>query len=117
MAQYLTYQDTQLAVGDTVRLHQEIVEGSKKRIQVFEGIVIAIAGAGTGKTLTLRKIGAGHIGVEKIFPVNLPSIKKIEVKRQGSVRRGKLYYLRNKVGKSATKIKEKGFQRQATATA
>ena len=117
MAQYLNYNDTNISVGDTVRVHQEIAEGGKKRIQVFEGIVIAISGMETGKSFIVRKIGANNIGVEKIFPVNLPSIKKIEVKRHGDVRRGKLYYLRNKVGKSATKVKEKEINRQTAPTA
>jgi len=100
------YQDQQISSGDTVRVHQEIAEGDKKRVQVFEGIVIAIKNRGAGKSFTVRKIGANSVGVEKIFPVQLPSIKKIEVKRQGDVRRSKLYYLRAKVGKAATRVKE-----------
>ncbi|MDR0463095.1 MAG: 50S ribosomal protein L19 [Pseudomonadales bacterium] len=111
MAQYLNYNEDQISIGDTVRVHQEIVEGAKKRIQIFEGIMIAISGMETGKSFIVRKIGANNVGVEKIFPVNLPSIKKIEIKRRGQVRRGKLYYLRNKIGKSATKVKEKEIQR------
>lgn len=107
MAQYFTYNQKQVGSGDTVRVHQEIQEGNKKRIQVFEGIVIAIKNAGSGKSFTVRKIAANGIGVEKIFPVNLPSINKIEVKRKGHVRRSKLYYLRDLVGKAATRIKEK----------
>jgi large subunit ribosomal protein L19 len=107
MAQYLEYKDQSISVGDTVKVHQEISEGDKKRIQIFEGIVIAIKNSGTGKSFTVRKIGANSIGVEKIFPTLLPSIKKIEVKRQGAVRRSKLYYLRDKVGKAASRIKEK----------
>ena len=115
MAQYLTYQDQTTAVGDTIRVHQEIQEGNKKRVQVFEGIVIAIKNAGNGKSFVVRKIGANSVGVEKIFPVNLPSIKKIEIKRQGDVRRAKLYYLRKKIGKSATRIKEKNLFTKAKA--
>lgn len=107
MAQYFTYQDQEIASGDTVRVHQEISEGGKKRVQIFEGIVIAVKNRGTGKSFTVRKIGANSIGVEKIFPVQLPSIKKIEVKRQGAVKRSKLYYLRDKVGKAASTVKEK----------
>lgn len=107
MAQYLEHNNQTISVGDTVRVHQEIKEGNKKRIQVFEGIVIAIKNEQTGKSFTVRKIGANGIGVEKIFPVLLPSIKKIEVKRQGDVRRSKLYYLREKIGKAASRIKEK----------
>ncbi len=101
------HQDTIVSVGDTARVHQEIIEGDSKRLQVFEGIVIAIKNRGRNKSFTLRKIGANSIGVEKIFPVFLPSIKKIEIKRKGKVRRSKLYYLRDKVGKAASKVKEK----------
>lgn len=115
MAQYLTYQDEKISVGDTIAVSQEIVEGAKKRTQVFEGILIAVGGMGAGKSLTVRKISTGNIGVEKIFPVALPSIKKIEIKRRGSVRRSKLYYLRDKVGKSATKVKENAKGRTKTA--
>ncbi len=115
MAQYFNYQDKQFSVGDTIAVHQEIAEGTKKRIQVFEGIVIAAGGMGNGKTFTVRKIGAGNIAVEKIFPCVLPSIKKIELKRQGAVRRSKLYFLREKVGRSATRIKEKKLNTKAQA--
>ena len=107
MSQYLKYQDTEIASGDTVRVHQEITESGKKRIQIFEGIVIAIKNRLSGKSFTVRKIASGSIGVEKIFPISLPSIKKVEVKRKGKVKRSKLYYLRDRVGKSATKTKEK----------
>jgi len=113
MSLYLNYNQQIISVGDTIRVHQNIVEGEKKRLQVFEGIVIAIKGSGTGKTMTIRRIGAGSIGVEKIFPVNLPSIVKIEVKRKGQVKRSKLYYLRERIGKSATKIKEKSSHQEA----
>ena len=113
MAQFFMYHDQQISAGDTVRVHQEIVEGDKKRVQVFEGIVIAIKNRGAGKSFTVRKIAANSIGVEKIFPVQLPSIKKIEVKRQGDVRRSKLYYLRAKVGKAATRVKEQSSFSQA----
>jgi large subunit ribosomal protein L19 len=107
MSQYLEYNNQTISVGDTVRVHQEIKEGNKKRIQIFEGIVIAVKNSETGKSFTVRKIGANAIGVEKIFPVLLPSIKKIEIKRKGDVRRSKLYYLREKIGKAASRIKEK----------
>jgi len=92
--------------GDTVRVAVEIKEGDKKRIQNFEGVVIAIRGVGTGKTFTVRKIGANNIGVERIFPLYSESIAGIEVVRKGKVRRAKLYYLRNKTGKQA-RIKER----------
>ena len=103
------YNNKTISVGDSVQVHQEISEGDKKRIQIFEGIVIAIKNRGLGRSFTVRKIGANSIGVEKIFPVAMPGIKKIEVKRQGDVRRSKLYYLRDKVGKAASKIKEKNL--------
>ena len=114
MAQYLERDGLKIGVGDTVRVHQEIKEGAKTRIQIFEGLVIAIKNRGNGKSFTVRKIGANSIGVEKIYPVNMPQIKKIEVKRKGAVRRAKLYYLRDRVGKSATRIKEKDTHTKAT---
>jgi len=107
MALSFTHQDQQVNIGDTVRVHQEIKEGDNKRIQVFEGLVIAIKNRGQNKSFTVRKIGANNIGVEKIIPVHSPTIKKIEVKRHGKVRRSKLYYLRQKKGKAATRVKEK----------
>ena len=106
MAQYLTYQDQSISVGDTVAIHQKIQEGAKSRIQIFEGIVIAIQNREVNKSFTVRKIASGAIGVEKIFPLRLPSISKIQVKRQGAVRRAKLYYLRDRIGKSANKVRE-----------
>lgn len=117
MAQYLKYQDQTFSVGDTIRVHQEVLENGKKRIQVFEGIVIVIKNAGSGKSFTVRKIATSGIGVERIFPAMLPSIKKIEVKRQGDVKRAKLYYLRDRIGKAATRIKEKATDRSAAAAA
>lgn len=113
MSQYFTYNDTEVSTGDTLRVHQEITEGAKTRVQIFEGIVIAIKNRGNGKSFTIRKIGSNSIGVEKIYPVNLPSIKKIEVKRKGLVRRSKLYFLRERIGKAATRIKEKATQFKA----
>ena len=92
--------------GDTVRVAVEIKEGDKKRIQNFEGVVIAIKGRGVGKTFTVRKIGANNVGVERIFPLYSESIAGIEVVRKGKVRRAKLYYLRGKTGKKA-RIKER----------
>ena len=91
--------------GDTVKVHIQITEGGKTRVQVFQGIVIARRGSGLNEMFTVRKIGAGGVGVERIFPVHAPVIKKIEVVRLGKVRRAKLYYLRNKVGKAA-RVKE-----------
>jgi len=92
--------------GDTVKVAVKIKEGNKERIQNFEGVVIAIKGTGTGKTFTVRKIGANGIGVERIFPLYSESIAGIEVVRKGKVRRAKLYYLRGKTGKQA-RIKER----------
>ena len=96
----------QFKAGDTVRVAVEIKEGDKTRIQNFEGVVIAIKGQGTGKTFTVRKIGANNIGVERIFPLYSDSIESITVVRRGKVRRAKLYYLRGKTGKKA-RIKER----------
>ncbi len=117
MAQYFTYDDKKISVGDTVRVHQEIKEGDKTRIQIFEGIVIAIKNRGNGKSFTVRKISSNSVGVEKIFPTLLPSIKKVEVKRKGHVRRSKLYYLRERAGKAATRIREKSSLGSTTKTA
>ncbi len=91
--------------GDTVRVHQRIQEGDKSRIQVFEGVVIKMKGAGSRSTFTVRKISYG-IGVEKIFPFYSPLIEKVEIKQRGKVRRSRLYYLRQRRGKAA-RIKEK----------
>ena len=95
----------QVSVGDTVRVHVKVKEGSRERIQVFEGIVIARKHGGIGETITVRRISYG-VGVEKVFPLHSPSIETIQVVRRGVVRRAKLYYLRGRVGKRA-KIKEK----------
>jgi len=91
--------------GDIVRVHQQVQEGEKKRLQVFEGIVISIKGSGVSKTFTVRRVSLG-VGVEKTFPLYLPTIKKIEVKKGTKARRAKLYYLRDLVGKQA-RLKEK----------
>lgn len=92
-------------IGDTVDVHVKIKEGNRERIQIFTGTVIKRQNAGLNETFTVRKISSG-IGVERTFPINSPKIAKIEVKRQGKVRRAKLYYLRDRVGKAA-KTKEK----------
>ena len=91
-------------VGDTVRVHVKIKEGSRERIQVFEGIVIAKKHGGLEETFTVRRLAYG-VGVEKTFPVHSPNVEKVEVVRQGKVRRAKLFYLRDRVGKKA-KVKE-----------
>ncbi len=95
--------------GDTVKVHVRVTEGERSRIQLFEGDVIARSGSGARETFTVRKISFNSIGVERIFPVHAPIIDKIEVMRKGKVRRAKLYYLRDRVGKKA-KIKEKRFR-------
>ena len=93
-----------VAIGDTVRVHLKVKEGNRERIQVFEVTVIAKKHGGIEESFTVRRISYG-VGVEKVFPVHAPSVEKIEVVRHGKVRRAKLYYLRNRVGKAA-KIKE-----------
>ena len=90
--------------GDTLRVHARVVEGNKERIQVFEGVVISRRGAGLHETYTVRKVSFG-VGVERTFPVHTPIVEKIEVKSRGDVRRAKLFYLRDRIGKTA-KIKE-----------
>jgi len=90
--------------GDTVKVHVRVVEGGRERIQVFEGVVIARNGTGPRASFTVRKLSFG-VGVERVFPVHAPIIQRIEVTRRGDVRRAKLYYLRDRVGKSA-RIKE-----------
>lgn len=92
--------------GDTVNIHYRVREGEKERIQQYEGIVISRRGSGANKTFIVRKISAGNIGVERVFPLYSPFIAKIEVKKRGDVRRSKLFYLRDLRGKAA-RIKEK----------
>ena len=107
-------------VGDTVRVHYKLIEKTKvsgktkrevheeshERTQVFEGIVIAIKGIAINTMFTVRRVGAGRVGIERIFPLQSPWIKNLEVKKSGRVRRAKLYFLRDRIGKSATKISE-----------
>ncbi len=94
----------EIGSGDTVKVNVKVSEGNRERIQTFEGVVIAIKGVGINKLITVRKLSFG-VGVERIFPVHAPTIDSIEITRKGKVRRSKLYYLRNRIGKSA-KIKE-----------
>ncbi len=101
---------TPFKVGDTVRVHAKIVEGSKERIQVFEGVVLKRQHGGARETFTVRRISYG-VGVEKTWPVHSPRVDRIEVVRRGVVRRAKLYYLRDRVGKSA-KVKEEIFKKE-----
>jgi large subunit ribosomal protein L19 len=102
-------------VGDTVRVHTKVVEGDKERIQVFAGIVIGRRGRGLNESFTVRRISYGE-GVERIFPVNSPRVDKIEIERQGKVRRAKLTYLRKRIGKGATTVKEKETRATAKET-
>lgn len=103
-------------IGDTIAISVNVIEGDKERIQIFKGIVMGIKGGGISKTFRVRKISNG-VGVERIFPINSPRIAKLEVIKQGSVRRAKLYYLRGLTGKAATKIKEKKKPGKVLATA
>lgn len=94
----------ELNIGDTVKVHNKIKEGTRERIQIFEGTIIARHGGGISETFTVRRISYG-VGVEKTFPVHSPNVEKVEIVRSGKVRRAKLYYIRNRVGKSS-KVKE-----------
>ena len=102
-------------VGDTVKVHFKIIEGKTERIQIYEGLVIAMSNSRTGKTFMVRKNSYG-VGVERVFPLHSPRVVKVEVVRPGKVRRAKLYYIRNKIGKGA-KIKELIVSRKAGAKA
>jgi large subunit ribosomal protein L19 len=93
-------------VGDTVRVHTKVVEGDKERIQIFSGVVIGRKGRGLNSTFTVRRISYGE-GVERVFPVHSPRVEKVEVERKGAVRRAKLTYLRKRIGKGATAVKER----------
>lgn len=107
MANLTTWKDTiTFGVGDTISVHQKIVEGDKTRTQIFKGIVIGIKGHQGLKSFTVRKISSIGVAVEKIFPLETPTVTKIEVVKKGKVRRAKLYYLRDRVGKKATKVKD-----------
>jgi large subunit ribosomal protein L19 len=96
---------TPFNVGDTIKVNTRVIEGGKERIQVFAGIVIGIKGTGVGKSFTVRKVSYGE-GVERVFPWNTPRIASVEVTKKGSVRRAKLNYLRGRLGKDATAVKE-----------
>ncbi len=120
MANQAQWTTTKLHIGDTVRVHYKLIEHEKvagktkrevkeetrERVQVFEGILIAIKGGQENQMITVRKIGVGAIGIERIFPLVSPWIKRIEVKKHGEIRRAKLYYLRTRKGRAATKIDE-----------
>ena len=97
--------DTQVKVGDTVKVKHQFIQGDKPQSQTFQGTVISIKGRGIGKTFTVRKIAVDSVGVEKIWPVASPNLLKVTVTKTGNVRRAKLYYLRSRVGKTALKVK------------
>jgi len=97
-------------VGDSVRVHTRVREGDKERIQVFSGIVIALKGRGINENFTVRRISYGE-GVERVFPLHSPRIEKVQVEKKGEVRRSKIYYLRGRIGKEATNVKDKGRDR------
>ncbi len=103
--QYIRQDKLSFDIGDTVRVHVKVKEGTRERIQIFEGTVIAKKHGGINESFTVRRITYG-VGVERVFPVNCPNVAKVEVVRHGRVRRAKLYYLRSRVGKAA-KIREK----------
>jgi large subunit ribosomal protein L19 len=98
--------DAKFNVGDSVKVHTKVVEGEKERIQIFSGVVIGKRGRGLNETFTVRRISYGE-GVERVFPLHSPRVDKIEVERHGDVRRAKLTYLRSRLGKGATLVKEK----------
>jgi len=103
-------------VGDSVKVHTKVVEGDKERIQVFAGVVIGRRGRGLNETFTVRRISYGE-GVERIFPTHSPRVERVEVERHGNVRRAKLTYLRKRIGKGATTVKEKEAPAKAPAAA
>ena len=104
-SQYMKEELPQMNVGDTVRVHVKIKEGTRERVQAFEGTIIARKHGGIEETITVRRLSYG-VGCEKVFPVHSPNIVKVETVRRGKVRRAKLYYLRNRLGKAA-KVKER----------
>ncbi len=103
-------------VGDSVKVHTKVVEGDKERIQIFAGVVIGRRGRGLNSTFTVRRISYGE-GVERVFPVHSPRVDKVEVERKGAVRRAKLTYLRKRLGKGATLVKEKEGRTEGAAHA
>src|SRR4026209_1703529 len=113
-SQYFRKNAANFGVGDSVRVHTKVVEGDKERIQIFSGVVIGRRGRGLNETFTVRRISYGE-GVERIFPLHSPRVDKIEVERAGAVRRPKLTYLRKRLGKGATLVKEKEERAEAPA--
>jgi large subunit ribosomal protein L19 len=115
MSLQTTVCNTIINIGDTVTIGQKIQEGEKERIQNFTGIVIAMKGNQGEKTFTVRRIAAGAIGVEKIFPVDMPSLVSVKVIKQSSIRRSKLYYLRERGGKAAMQLPDKKIKQKQEA--
>ncbi len=123
------WSNIELHIGDTLRIHYKLIEKEKvagktkrevkvethERVQVFEGLLLAIKGSNINTMITVRHIGAGGIGVERILPLFSPWIKKIDVKKRGQVRRAKIYYVRNRIGKAANRVNEAAEQSTATA--
>lgn len=107
MALSAKFDKTTFSVGDEIEVHLKILEKKRERTQIFKGIVLAIRGREENKSFIVRKIASLGIGVERIFPLSSPWIKKIVVKKKGKVRRAKLYFLRKRTGKAATKVKER----------
>ncbi|MDZ4816220.1 MAG: 50S ribosomal protein L19 [Verrucomicrobiota bacterium] len=101
-------------VGDTVRVHTKVKEGEKERIQIFAGIVISRKGGGINESFTVRRISYGE-GVERIFPLHSPFVEKVEVEKRGLVRRARLYYLRDRIGKDAITVKERPKKKEPVA--
>ena len=106
--------DANFNVGDSIRVHTKVVEGDKERIQIFAGVVIGKRGTGLNETFTVRRISYGE-GVERVFPIHSPRVDKIEIERHGDVRRAKLTYLRKRIGKGATLVKEREVVKAAPA--
>ena len=106
--------DSKFAVGDSVKVHTKVIEGDKERIQIFSGVIIGKRGTGLNETFSVRRISYGE-GVERVFPLHSPRVEKVEVERQGAVRRAKLTYLRKRLGKGATLVKEKAEKVAAPA--
>jgi large subunit ribosomal protein L19 len=110
MAKYFTYKNQEISVGDTVKVAFNVAEGDKTRQQIFEGIIIAVDNREAGKAFTVRKIAAGSIGVERIVPIQSPALADITIVTKGDVRRAKLFYMRDRIGKRAMKIKKQAVQ-------
>ncbi|MBI2009786.1 MAG: 50S ribosomal protein L19, partial [Candidatus Chisholmbacteria bacterium] len=114
MANSLFYQKKRFHIGDTLAVYQKVTEGDKERTQIFEGVLIAVSGKELNKSLTVRKIAVGGIGVERIWPLFSPHITAIKRVKKGHARRAKLYYLRGRLGSKATKVKEKTPAKETT---